>query len=96
MTSNRHIVDQLADVRAEIKELKECEDDLKKQIGDAMGKKDSLGGDQHIALQKVSTRKGSIDQAAMKAAGIDPERFRKPETTVYQIVVEPRVMEAAE
>lgn len=96
MTSNRHIVDQLADVRAEIKALKAREDDLKDQISTAMGASDSLGGDQFIALQKVSTRKGSIDAAALKKAGVDADKFRKADVTVYQILVEPRVMEAAE
>lgn len=91
--SNRHIVDQLADVRAEMKTLKAREDELKDAVSKAMGNADSLGGDQFIALQKVSERKGSIDQKAMEAAGVDPERFRKPAVTVYQIVVEPRAMD---
>ena len=92
---NRHIVDQLADVRAQIKELKQREGDLKDQISAAMGKSDSLGGDQFMALQKVSTRKGAIDTAKLQKAGIDVDAYRKADTTVYQIVVEPRVMEAA-
>lgn len=96
MTSNRHIVDQLADVRAQKKELEAREDELKVAISAAMGSADSLGGDQFIALQKVSERKGAIDTKAMERAGIDPDAYRKPAVTVYQIVVEPRVMEAAE
>lgn len=96
MSKNRHPVDQLADVRAEMKALKEREDELRALVSKAMGNADSLGGDQFIALQKVSERKGAIDAAALKKAGIDPDAFRKPDTTVYSIVIEPRVMEAAE
>lgn len=96
MTSNRHIVDQLADVRAQKKVLEAREDELKAEISKQMGGADSLGGDQFIALQKVSTRKGAIDQKAMEVAGIDVAKYRKADVPVYQIVVEPRVMEAAE
>ena len=96
MTRNRHIVDQLADVRAEIKTLQAKEDELKSAISTAMADRDSLGGDEFIAMQKVSERKGSIDAAAMKKDGIDVDKYRKPAVTVYQILVEPRAMEAAE
>lgn len=96
MNTNRHIVDQLADVRAEMKALKAREDELKDAISAAMGSADSLGGDQFIALQKMTTRKGAIDDKALNADGIDPDKYRKPEVTVFSIVVEPRVMEAAE
>lgn len=96
MISNRHIVDQLADVRAKMKELKAHEDDLKSRISAAMGDNDVLGGDQFVALQKITTRKGAIDTAAMAKAGIDIERYRKGGVSVYQLVVEPRVIEAAE
>lgn len=76
---NRHIVDQLADVRAEIKVLETRETDLKAKISAAMGGSNSLGGDEFIALQKLSTRKGGIDDKAMKAAGIDVDKYRKPD-----------------
>lgn len=95
MTSNRHIVDQLADVRAQIKMLQESEKDLKDAICDAMGHADSLGGDEWIALQRISERKGAIDTKALEKAGIDVEAFRKPPTVVYQIVTERRVQEDA-
>lgn len=95
MTRNRHIVDELADIRAQKKELEKREDELKAAISEAMGSRDSLGGDQFIALQKVSSRKGAIDTKAMHAAGLNPDDFRKPDVTVYSIVVEPRVMDAA-
>lgn len=90
---NRHIVDQLADVRAQIKELKGIEDDLKAQISSAMGKSDSLGGDEHLAYQTLSTRKGAIDAKALEKAGVDVEKYRKPDTVVQTIRVERRVVE---
>ncbi len=93
---NRHMVDQLADVRAKIKELQGEESALKAQISAAMGSADSLGGDQFVAFQRVSERKGAIDEARIKAAGLDPDALRKPAVTVYSLVVEPRVSEAAE
>jgi hypothetical protein len=93
--SNRHPVDQLANVRATIKTLEEREKELKAQISVMMGKADSLGGDEFIALQKLSTRKGAIDAALMEKAGLDPDRYRKPDTAVYSLVIEPRVQEAA-
>ena len=92
---NRHPVDQLADIRATIKTLKAREDELKDQVSALMGDADSLGGDEFIALQKITTRKGSIDAKTLEAAGIDVDHYRKPATTVYAITVEPRVSEAA-
>ena len=70
---NRHPVDQLADVRETIKTLQAREAELKDEIGKLMGKADSLGGDEWIARQSLQERKGSIDEARLKAAGIDAE-----------------------
>ena len=92
---NRHIVDQLADVRAQIKELEARETDLKTQISAAMGGSNSLGGDEFLALQKLSTRKGGIDDKAMIAAGIDVAKYRKPDVTVFSLTIERREVEAA-
>jgi hypothetical protein len=91
--TNRHPVDQLANIRSTIKLLEERETELKKQISDMMGTADTIGGEEFIALQKVSTRKGAIDTKAMERAGIDPDRFRKADVTVYQLIVEPRMAE---
>lgn len=91
---NRHPVDRLAEVRETIRLLKLTEVDLVNEVSAAMGDDDSLGGDEYIARQKVSMRKGSIDQKRMEAAGIDVESYRKPETTVFSIRVEKREMEA--
>jgi hypothetical protein len=93
--SNRHPVDRLADVRAQMKALKALEDDLKAEVSKEMGGRDSLGGDQYIARQKLSERAGAVDAKAMKAAGIDVDAYRKPPVTVMTITVEERVEEAA-
>lgn len=93
--TNRHPVDQLAQVRATIKQLQDRESELKAEVSQMMGNRDSLGGDEFIARQTVTERKGAIDEKAMAAAGIKPDAYRKPPVTVYSIRCEPRVMEEA-
>jgi hypothetical protein len=95
LSRNRHPVDQLADVRAEIKRLGDVEADLKAQISTEMGSNDSLGGDQYIAFQQLRERKGGIDEAALKSVGINVDTFRKPATTYIVLSVEPRAAEVA-
>lgn len=95
LPSNRHPVDQLGQIRETIKHLQDREKELREQISTDMGDADSLGGDEFIAKQSVSSRKGAIDTKAMEAAGLDPDRFRKPETTVFTIRTERRVVEEA-
>lgn len=90
---NRHPVDQLAEIREQIKALKAREDELRNKVSAMMGAADSLGGDEFIARQSVTIRKGAIDEAAMRASGIDPDDWRKPEVTVYAIRVERRATE---
>ena len=94
---NRHPVDELADVRAEIKRLSERETELKTTIGTMMADRDSLGGDDFIAFQKLSSRKGGIDEKAVaKALGVDDlTAYRKPAATYITLTVEPRVAEVA-
>lgn len=92
---NRHPVDQLADVRESIKTLQAREAELKDEIGKLMGKADSLGGDEWIARQSLQERKGSIDEARLKAAGIDADAFRKPPVTSIVLRVERRAMPEA-
>lgn len=96
-SGNRHIVDQLADVRAEIRELQAKESGLKEAVGHMMGSADSLGGDEFIASQAISERKGSLDEKAIaKALGVDNlDQFRKPATPVVTIRVERRISEVA-
>ena len=93
--SNRHPVDELAEVRADIKVLKYREDELKEQVAGMMGDQDSVGGDEWIAEQALSERKGSIDEKAAKAAGVDLDRFRKPTTTIVTIRTVKRAREDA-
>lgn len=92
---NRHPVDRLADVRAQIKALQDEETDLKALISNEMGSRDSLGGDEFIAFQTLQTRKGSIDEASLKAAGINVDKHRKPPTTSHVLRVERRAAEVA-
>lgn len=93
--NNRHPVDELADVREAMKSLKAREDELKAIISNAMGSADHLGGDEFIATQTLSERKGGLDEKAMKAAGIDTDRYRKASTVVTTIRVERREREVA-
>jgi hypothetical protein len=90
---NRHPVDQLADVRFQIKILQEHESDLKALISAEMGSSDSLGGDEFIAFQTIQNRKGGIDEAKLKAAGVDPDLYRKPASTAHVLRVERRMAE---
>lgn len=92
---NRHPVDELADVRAQTKALNEREAELKAEISKRIGSADSLGGDEFIATQVLSTRKGGIDEKAATAAGIDLNRFRKADVVVHTLRVERRADEAA-
>lgn len=94
---NRHPVDQLADVRAQIKALQDIETDLKAQISTEMGSRDSLGGDEFIAFQTLQDRKGGLDEVRISAAlGVgNLDGFRKPKTTCIVLRVERREVEAA-
>jgi hypothetical protein len=96
-TSNRHIVDRLADVRAKIKQLQDDEKELKEEVGRQMGAADSLGGDEFIASQSITERKGSIDEAKVaKKLGVENlDAFRKSPSTVVTIRVERRAAEEA-
>jgi len=90
---NRHPVDELADVREAIKALEERADQLKADISRMMGAADALGGDQYIAYQRASKRKGALDAAALEAAFGDLSRYRKPDTVVITLAIEPRIRE---
>src|SRR5690606_16902380 len=56
--SNRHPVDTLADVRAEIKQLEAVEEGLRIKVLGMMGDDDAIGGDEYIAEQVLTARKG--------------------------------------
>lgn len=68
MTTNRHPVDELADVRASIKTLEERESVLKEQIIDGLlerltdGETQTVVGDEHSASVSISTRE-TLDRA---------------------------------
>jgi hypothetical protein len=78
-----------------MKFLGERESELKETISKMMGGADSLGGDEFVCWQKLSVRKGGLDQKALEAAFGDLSRFRKPDSTVLTLRVESRVQEAA-
>ena len=94
---NRHPVDRLADVRAQIKTLQDEETDLKALISNEMGSRDSLGGDEFIAVQTLQTRKGGFDEEklAERLGRVNLDQFRKPSTTSHVLRVERRAAEVA-
>jgi hypothetical protein len=91
---NRHPVDELADVRERMNVLGKREAELKAEVSRLMGAADSLGGDEYVAYQRMSERKGAYDMAAIKAV-VDVEKYRLPPTAVLTIRVERRVREDA-
>jgi len=92
-SSNRHIVDRLAELRDKIAYLKGIESSLKDAIAEMMGEGSSLGGDEYIAIKVVSERAGSIDVKLMSQEGIDVEKYRKPKSTSVSIRLEERRVE---
>ncbi len=95
--TNRHPVDQLGDIRRTIKHLQDRETELKAEVGRLMGKADSLGGAEYIAVQSLTSRKGGIDESKVAAAlGVTSlDAYRKPETTYVTLKVERRAREDA-
>ena len=85
MTTNTHAVDQLASIRAQIKALQEAESALKTQISREIGDGQSLVGDEWIAEQSLSARKGGLDEKKLVAAGVDVDAFRKPDSAVLTL-----------
>ena len=71
MTTNTHAADQLASIRAQIKALQEAESALKTQISREIGDGSSLVGDEWIAEQSLTARKGGLDEKKLVAAGVD-------------------------
>ena len=92
---NRHPVDQLADVRAKIKELQAHEDELRTEVSGMMGDHDSMGGDEFIARQTITTRAGGVDTKKAEVDGIDLSKYRKKDITVYSIRIERRESDVA-
>jgi len=90
--TNRHPVDQLANIRATIKAMQDRETELKEEIGQLMGAADSLGGDEFIAKQTLASRKGGLDEKKLAAKLGDLAPYRKPDTTYITLKVEPRAL----
>lgn len=90
---NRHIVDQYAEIVSTIKILEIKKDLLNYEIRKMMGSDDSLGGDEFIAMQSISERKGGIDEKALIEIGIDVSAFRKPSISLVTLRIQPRVSE---
>lgn len=87
---NRHIVDQLADLRFRRKSLEEEEAKLRFRVLTAMGENDELVGDEFVAFRENLRMPGAIDPAKLRAAGINPERYRKRGYDIRKVVIEPR------
>jgi hypothetical protein len=85
-----HPIDRLATIRSTIKALAAQEKALLAEISALMGDADELVGDEFIARQSLTERKGSIDTAAIAAAGIDVESFRKAPVSVMTMRIEAR------
>jgi len=83
--TNAHPVDQLAQIRADIAALKTREDELRGEVSRLIGNGNIIEGDLFVAKQDMTTRKGSLDEKALRAAGIDTDAFRKPEAVVITI-----------
>jgi len=88
---NRHIVDQLADVRDQIAYLKGVESELKETVSRLMGSRTALSGDEYIATKIISWRKGAIDSKLLEADGIDVEKYRKAQSSLTSIRLEERL-----
>ena len=90
MPKNRHVVDDLADLRFQRKELEERETQLRARVIEEMGTCDTLQGDQFVAHREQQRMRGAIDPARLRKAGIDPARYRKRGITFQRIITEPR------
>lgn len=84
---NRHPVDELGEVRAEIKRLEARERELREAV--LRGECDKLGEDYRATIKEHV--RNSLDSAAVRAE-FGAERLRPffRESVVYQVVVEER------
>ncbi|MBB4004444.1 hypothetical protein [Aurantimonas endophytica] len=93
--TNRHPVDELADIREQKKALAAREDELKTVIFDmASDDRHAVGGDQYVASIKAIETKRLDRKAVEKVMGCAIERCLKSSTTL-RIDIEPRAAEAA-
>ena len=90
---NRHPVDRLADMRAQIKALTAEEKTLTAEVSRLIGDGTSAGGDEYIATQSIAERKGSIDPKKLADAGIDADAYRKKGSVTVTVTLARRVVE---
>jgi cell pole-organizing protein PopZ len=95
MPSNRHPVDQLAEVRAQIKALQSREDDLKEQVltrltdNPQRGETQTVDGDDFVAAVSCVERETLDRKAVERALGVKFAKCLKKSTSVT-IRVSPR------
>jgi hypothetical protein len=90
MKTNRHPVDELGDIRAERAALEAREARARTQVKNLMEAGGRLSGDEYVAEWEVRYRKGQIDPAALRRAGLKPDKFRKPSRKVDVILTDRR------
>jgi hypothetical protein len=93
--NNQHPVDELAQIRAQIKALQERENALRSEVSLLIGDGSAYDGDDFTAIQTLASRKGGIDEQAMRTAGINPDKFRKSDIAVVTIRTVVRAKAAA-
>lgn len=89
--SNRHPVDRLHDLRAQIKALEAEEKEAAAAVSKLMAGAGSVGGDEYIATESIGERAGSIDAAKLAKDGIDVDSYRKKSSVVVKITLAKRV-----
>lgn len=82
--TNRHPVDELADLRAEIGRLEGRADYLRRMIlaGDT-----TLTGDEHVATVRETCRSGYDTKAMIAELGEDALRPFRTETRIHQLLI---------
>lgn len=89
VSTNRHPVDELADVRAEIKRLQEHEAELKSQI---IGTRQMLGNEFEAKLTEVVTERVDVP-ALRKYMGNGIREFLKPSSAITLRIVKREMAE---
>ena len=92
---NRHPVDRLADLRAQIKALSAEEKDIANEVSRLIGDGTSIGGNEYIATQGQVERKGSIDAKKLAADGIDVDAYRGAPSISFPITLARRAVDEA-
>lgn len=82
MNTNRHPADELGDIRAERMALDAREARVRARVMKLMKAGDHLSGDDYVAKWEVQSWRGQLDARALKRAGLNPDKFRKPTTKV--------------